>query len=512
MLPNRMVPWLTHCWRGLLHVCFFLLCVRFQGAAFKEVYPYYWPTLILAAGAFGLGCWRPIAALFAFTLAVPLLDGLAQTALLTCAFPPVLVFSALWMGISARKWWSKSEIDGVASIPLRSASSHFPARAPLLIADILITAMLFSLGYQLWRHRAVAGLWSAFSDRTVFGYGEQFYFLTSAFVWLQGLFYFRSLILLCDPRTLKAWIRPFFATLGTTMLAFVLIQFFSGIPAGWHLAGFQSPYEDISSFGSIAVALFIFAITIQRGPAWRMRALSIACSLGCLALVIASWSRAAWLAGILFGLIVSWYRFSRWATGLVIISTAFIVVFVNLNAERPSWTENIYLARLIQLVRFEKLSNKDTGRFNLYHKGLGMIAERPLSGHGIGSFYLSSVKYARKDDPNASTPDFGHNIFLQLAAELGVLVSALFAGLCCWSLWAGLQSWRKQHASGLTLSNQTLHILGVTLALGAYLETGMTGNSLNVYVSNQFFVWLLLAMLLCDAMLPTVNINSQPNA
>lgn len=35
--------------------------------------------------------------------------------------------------------------------------------------------------------------------------------------------------------------------------------------------------------------------------------------------------------------------------------------------------------------------------------------------------------------------------------------------------------------------------LGVTMALGAYLLTQMTANSLNVYVSNQFFFWFLMA-------------------
>ena len=38
-------------------------------------------------------------------------------------------------------------------------------------------------------------------------------------------------------------------------------------------------------------------------------------------------------------------------------------------------------------------------------------------------------------------------------------------------------------------------MLGVTMALTAYLLTQMTANSLNVYVSNQFFFWFLMAAL-----------------
>ena len=39
-------------------------------------------------------------------------------------------------------------------------------------------------------------------------------------------------------------------------------------------------------------------------------------------------------------------------------------------------------------------------------------------------------------------------------------------------------------------------VLGVTMALVAYLITQMTANALNIYISNQFFFWFLMAALL----------------
>jgi hypothetical protein len=39
-------------------------------------------------------------------------------------------------------------------------------------------------------------------------------------------------------------------------------------------------------------------------------------------------------------------------------------------------------------------------------------------------------------------------------------------------------------------------LLGIMLAMGAYLQTQMTANSLNVYASHQFFFGFLLVALL----------------
>jgi O-antigen ligase len=119
-----------------------------------------------------------------------------------------------------------------------------------------------------------------------------------------------------------------------------------------------------------------------------------------------------------------------------------------------------------------------------------------MVGHGIGSFYLMSVNYAEPDDPYATKPDFAHNVFLQIAAEEGVPIAALFAGLIAWTLGCGFCTWLRQRAATAKCSADALLILGATLALGAYLQTQMTANSLNVYVSNQFFFWFLMVAIL----------------
>ena len=97
-------------------------------------------------------------------------------------------------------------------------------------------------------------------------------------------------------------------------------------------------------------------------------------------------------------------------------------------------------------------------------------------------------------------------------------VAALFLALIAFALWKGFRKWKAEseghdgktvrQSNGQPVDGSTaggnhgttedaLTMLGVTMALTAYLLTQMTANSLNVYVSNQFFFWLLMAALLC---------------
>lgn len=480
--------------RTLSTGCFALLCLRFIVAAFHESGGFPWPTLALTAGGLGLGWWRPGSALFAFTVAVPLLCGLVQTTLVGAIAPVFLLFSAMWLGIQAGRLTEGK--------PLTPTLGTFPSIA----VDLLTYALLVSLAVQLWENQRIPGGIPLLSTRTVHGFGEPAYFLTSAFIWLQGLFYFRELCVISCNSALSArnsalghpgdWVHPGFAIYGVTMGCFILFEHFLRIPTGWAGSGFQSPYEDISSLGSIAVALAIFAATMLRKSSGLKLSFTFALLVGTASLTIASWSRGAWLSGIIFLLLLAWCRLpKKWFMALI-AAGACAVILINVTASQSIWQRNIYLTRLIQLVRVEGIASKSAGRLELWHKAAALIQENPLMGHGIGSFYLKSPLYALPNDPYAKVPDFAHNTLLQIAAEQGIPIALLFAGLCGWTLWVGVRTWLQDKNRRLNPSKHSLLVLGVTLALGAYVQTQMTANSLNVYVSNQFFFWFLMAALL----------------
>jgi len=397
----------------------------------------------------------------------------------------------------------------------KSLSNHFGARpeaplaAPRFILHIiyfLIAAVLLSLAWQFWRNWGTMGMSQVLLNRSVLAYGEPWYFLTSAYVWLQGLFYFQLLFIPHGIATetaglsIATWVRPAFAMYAITIAAFLLIQEVFHIPEGWAAgsagAGLQSPYEDISSFGSIAVAIFIFTIASLVTVPWQTLVKYIVCCAALFVMVVASWSRATWLAGSVFVLLVAVCRLNRrWTAGVILILLVSVGI-INANGDRHSWRENRYLARLVALARLEDPTKKDSGRINLYKKAVRMIQTHPLVGEGIGSFYRSSVSYSQADDPNAGTPDFAHNVFLQVAAEEGLPVAALFCSVLSCTFYSGILAYLKQRASGAKYSGSGLVVLGLTLALGVYLQTQMTANSLNVYVSNQFFFWFVIAAIL----------------
>jgi len=296
-----------------------------------------------------------------------------------------------------------------------------------------------------------------------------------------------------------------FAVYGVSMGVFVVIQFIFHIPEGWLIVhtteglanvGLQAPYEDISSFGSIAVAVFIFAAANVRASTLFGLVINI---FGCSCLLImtmASWSRGAWLSGLVFLLLIAMIKLPRsFAITLMLLGFG-AVVAINIDANRSFWTNHPYPARLLGLVRIEKITNKDAGRLNLYRKAGRMLSEHPYIGHGIGSFYLKSVEYADPNDSRGRIPDFAHNVFIQIAVEEGIPVAALYASLIIWTFSRGFGALRVERHKSSSYSTTQMLILGITLSLGAYLQTQMTANSLNVYLTNQFFFWFLVSAIL----------------
>jgi O-antigen ligase len=500
------------------------------------------PLGLLLIAAAGLGAWRPRTTLFAFAVAMPLLNGLPILGV--TGGSPSAVFAALWLG-----WMAQQLFSSAAKDPKEQAGP--PAHpAALLATDLLITALLLSLGAQLWRHHHDAQFWTILLRHTAAGFGDPYYFLHSAFIWLQGLFWFRALLLTWqrgqwNAREENSGLVLNRSTAGSEQLRYaptkdygqrsrsaliaikIRLVFLSaaGLTAVFTLSGYNSilkdnytestfvwgrwrtiswssAYEDMFSFGGFAAAVLVFAVAVLVKKNWGNFSGQILYIAGVVGLVVLSWSRGIWLAAGVFLLIVAWFRLPRWCTMVFLAMTAVAVCVINLQAKKPTWQNYAYLARLVSLVRIEKLADKSSARLDLYHKAFGMTRERPLVGHGIGSFYLGSPRYAKAGDPHAPVPNFAHNVFLQIAAEQGVLVAALFAGLIGWTLWRGVRAWQATGGRqaviipGDRISEDRLTLLGTTLALGVYVQTNLTSNSLNIYASNQFFFWFLMAAVL----------------
>jgi len=135
----------------------------------------------------------------------------------------------------------------------------------------------------------------------------------------------------------------------------------------------------------------------------------------------------------------------------------------------------------------------DEGRFDLYTIGWRMIAARPVQGVGVGNFQAASVDYLlrpgviERSEFIVDTPKSTHNIYLQVAAELGVVGIALFAFLLGFAIRCALEAARRFGRAG----DPAMDLVSRAVAVATL---GVLAS--NAFVSEQFSkpLWLLLAL------------------
>ena len=479
-------------WRALLNLGFGLLCLRFLFAAGQSAD---WTFGLLTVTGFGLAWWRPSAGLFVLVLSLPLIGGLEKTVLSLPYSAVLAIASSLWLGLSARKLFRipPARSPGGAS----ASAGQRPVAWPDLLVEVLAIIALVSLGIQIWRQDAAPDFWRHFWQQTSHGTGDPAYFLTAGFLWLHGLFNLRALRE--SEGITPGGIKLVFLVHGILLLFFFGLEWLVDLPARW-TPGFQSPYEDIATFGIMAACGLLLCLTLMRRESWPR---TLLLGMGTLLLVVAvgaSWSRGTWLTSAVFLCVLALLRLPRTVAIVVPAILLSTVVLLNLNANRIPLESQSFLERLMSLVRFEDPRNK-SDRFDLYQKAWVMIRAQPWTGHGIGTFYNLSPRYARQDDPNGAMPQLPHNILLQLAAEQGVPAATLFIGLIGWILWRGIRCWNSYRRlavggeEGETARSIAHLTLALTLALGAYLQANMTWDILMVHPSQPYFFWFLMAAL-----------------
>lgn len=498
--------------RQIAYAAGFALSVRFLAASINGAAPDQAPLVALGLGSIGVAVWLPRATMLAFLFVMPVLCGIGASGLLSTSQPATFIFSAIIVGLVSR-WifarfgsgWGTLEHDSAralapASAVCRPSTSLQVGTVALVMASGSLIALVVTASFfgQVWTHPQLLGQ-SAFWQQPVFGFGDPFYFLTSALVWIQGLIFFSQLVSYRPTVSLRDMSRAVFSVFGCSLVLFVILQHVLWLPAPLSINGgisfaYTSPFEDIHSLGSFAVAGLMYALgtwSPRTGPQLCRQSIGI---LSWLAVTTLSWSRSSWLAGLVGIVLVAAFRMSRrWFIAVLLIGLV-IVVVTNLNADRASWNHFSYVTRFISLIRIENPAQKDLSRVFLFRRALRMIGERPLVGHGIGSFRGASRRFADQADPDRTKSDFAHNLLLQFAAELGLPATLLFTGLLGTALLAG---WGHLISNpGFAAPNA--EVMGTTLALTSYLLTQLTANSLNVYPSNQFFFWFLLASLIAS--------------
>ncbi|MCX6766965.1 MAG: O-antigen ligase family protein [Candidatus Moranbacteria bacterium] len=181
-----------------------------------------------------------------------------------------------------------------------------------------------------------------------------------------------------------------------------------------------------------------------------------------------SFSRGAYLgllAGGLFFALIFLKRSGVLGKTLVAIVAIFVLVFI--------FNSNIITQRLVTSFNLKEGSNAE--RYKNWTQAAGMIQDYPLGGVGLGN-------YAKTVDPTAADRSsiYAHNLFLDIAAETGILNAIIFLLLIFVSVWRNIR-------------NNNMLSLGVAAGLIAFLVHSIFDTAL---YSPQVLTLLLIIIAL----------------
>ncbi|WP_238993704.1 O-antigen ligase family protein [Calothrix sp. PCC 6303] len=142
-----------------------------------------------------------------------------------------------------------------------------------------------------------------------------------------------------------------------------------------------------------------------------------------IAIVLLSTSKTSLVISVTLFLILTFYRNYRWQGKLSIVFLDLLILLLGglVTIILSSWSE-----LLTSLGRDPTL----TGRTPMWGVALTRLMERPLLGFGRGAFWEPNSPYAREAGlavANGFIPPHGHNGFIDLGLDVGLIGVALFA-------------------------------------------------------------------------------------
>jgi hypothetical protein len=466
--------------RAAVYICFGILSVRMILISVGHApiaNPYLIPLLATVVGI--VACIKTSWSLYTFILGVPFLIGFQALGLIT---QPNLL--SLLFGIIYLAWLFRRIVFERKTIEPRSQISNW--------IDLLAGLALLSLIFRLWPWGKDIFLYHFWQFQCL-SQSDILYSADACFIFCQGLFFFRMLEMQNDhlfSEKKKILLVIYFQA--TVIFLFSLIQLVFKTPAPLHGFAIYSPLEDIHSFGSYAVMIFAVLLgankALRPGRSWFYGNCLLVISVG---LLILSYSRVTWITATL---ILVWFATKKLSLNKkVMIGLVMAIAFWGINAFPhyfPPKPGNPYLTRLRNVIILKNLP--DPPRIELWKRASGIIADYPITGSGVGTFYRLSTFYeGSTETAYKNQKENTHNYFLQLAAELGIPASLIFLVILCLVFRIGLTQNVKQKAA------QPFN-RGFLMGISAYLITCLTGHPL-LLSSQQFLFWFMIsAIVLAD--------------
>jgi O-antigen ligase len=280
--------------------------------------------------------------------------------------------------------------------------------------------------------------------------------------------------------------------LGTTLASVLLIsvdglvQVATGMdvlarmPAGdmpGHFHRLSAAFHHANEFAVYGVSLLPVCLALALGadPMGRGRLLGWTATALLSAALLLTFSRPAAVA-LAISLSAFWVIRRAWKTLAALAAASVAGYFLLPSAVRawvasqPSWFD-----ALVQPLRKE-----------IWHAALQMIAAHPVTGVGVNTFVLNYARYKLPSD--AQQAAYGHNLYLHLTAEIGLLGLAAFGFL----LARAAGAWRRLLAS--REPGVAAIAAGVGCGVVGFLAIGLLESSLQSSRTNVWF-WLWLGVL-----------------
>jgi putative inorganic carbon (HCO3(-)) transporter len=251
----------------------------------------------------------------------------------------------------------------------------------------------------------------------------------------------------------------------------------------------SGPVGEQNRYAQIMLVLLPLALARAKNelrPGPRIAAVGAAAFI--LAGTLLSFSRGALLAlAVLAVLLVAW----RYIRGVKLVLLAAVMAVAAVFAAPELGVRVSSLQGLVGIVS-EEAPDPDSsivGRLTLNLAALNTFLDHPIIGVGRGVYQLESAAYANELDLRhfpSNSAFRAHNLYLEVAAETGIVGLAAFGGIVIATLallWRQRRFWlprRPEYADVAT---------GLILAVVAYLTM-----ALFLHLSYERFFWLLLAL------------------
>ena len=239
------------------------------------------------------------------------------------------------------------------------------------------------------------------------------------------------------------------------VIAFWVLDAWMQMLTGWSLRGHAEPERisglfgaDDPKLGPTLAVLSPFALWVSR-QRWGLRGLIVAFLL-LLGPVMLSGSRAAWLCYGLVALVFAWREAGSLLRFVAICAMGATILLV---AGGGAWkTSTRFDARMQRTLTAlsgneQDLNQAMTGRLDIWHNSLRMIAAHPFTGVGVRDFRYAYPQFAPANDHFMTAETCGegegachaHQIVLEILTETGAI------GLLLWLTGAAIawRAWRR---------------------------------------------------------------------